>query len=140
MFSLAASDNDQNIVDLAFSTTKLIFEEYFGKKNDHRAVLIAGSFMDAVNCLAEFASNIFFPDISMEAIRQLRICATCVCPPMFPKAKKKRKLTILLETGESLCVCVCVRVKAVGKSDMEYLSVCKSLLRFGFCSGLRQKG
>ncbi len=27
VFSLAASDNDQNIVDLAFSTTKLIFEE-----------------------------------------------------------------------------------------------------------------
>lgn len=29
VFSLAASDNDHNIVDLAFSTTKHIFENYF---------------------------------------------------------------------------------------------------------------
>lgn len=78
VFSLAASDNDQNIVDLAFNTTKLILEEHFSKKNTDRARLISGSFMDAVNCLAEFASNSFFPDVSMEAIRQLRNCASYV--------------------------------------------------------------
>jgi len=78
VFSLAASDNDQQIVDLAFSTTKLIFEEHFSEKNHHRATLIASSFMDAVNCLSEFACNSFFNDISMEAIHQLRQCATHV--------------------------------------------------------------
>jgi brefeldin A-inhibited guanine nucleotide-exchange protein len=85
VFSLAASDNDQNIVDLAFSSTKLIFENHFSKKNVHRASLITGSFMDAVNCLSEFASNSFFPDISMEAIRLLRECATHVheSPELF---------------------------------------------------------
>lgn len=85
VFSLAASDNDQNIVDLAFTTTKLVFEEHFSEKNTHRATLIAGSFMDAVNCLAEFASNSFFPDISMEAISLLRMCANHVheSPELF---------------------------------------------------------
>lgn len=85
VFSLAASDNDQNIVDLAFSSTKLIFENHFNVKNVHRASLITGSFMDAVNCLSEFASNSFFPDISMEAIRLLRECATHVhdSPELF---------------------------------------------------------
>lgn len=62
VFSLAASDSDQKIVDLAFSTTKIIFEEHFSPKNEHRARLIAGSFMDAVNCLAEFASNSLVSD------------------------------------------------------------------------------
>jgi len=78
VFSMAASDNDSNIVDLAFTTTKLILEEHFSKKNTDRARLISGSFMDAVNCLSEFASNSFFPDVSMEAITQLRNCASYV--------------------------------------------------------------
>ena len=91
VFSLAASDMDQNIVDCAFSTTKLIFEEHFSEKNHHRATLIAGSFMDAVNCLAEFACNSFFNDISMEAIHQLRQCATHVhkTPEFFVGAEDK---------------------------------------------------
>lgn len=92
VFSLAASDNDQNIVDLAFTTTKLVFEEHFSEKNAHRATLIAGSFMDAVNCLAEFASNSFFPDISMEAISLLRICANHVhdSPELFEDPEEER--------------------------------------------------
>eukprot|EP00053_Salpingoeca_punica_P019678 m.200806 g.200806 ORF g.200806 m.200806 type:complete len:1530 (-) comp17699_c1_seq2:138-4727(-) len=85
VFSLAASDNDQNIVDLAFSTTTHIFDNCFSKKSDHRAILIIGAFMDAVNCLAEFACNAYFPEISMEAIRQLRACAVHVAevPELF---------------------------------------------------------
>eukprot|EP00047_Mylnosiga_fluctuans_P017396 m.61060 g.61060 ORF g.61060 m.61060 type:complete len:1686 (-) comp7058_c0_seq3:111-5168(-) len=85
VFALAASDSDQSIVDLAFSTTTHIFDTCFSKQNDNRVVLISSSFMDAVNCLAEFACNAYFPEISMEAIRQLRICATHVAesPELF---------------------------------------------------------
>lgn len=36
------------------------------------------SFQDAVKCLSEFACNVGFPDISMEAIHLLRTCADCV--------------------------------------------------------------
>jgi len=36
------------------------------------------SFQDAVKCLSEFACNIRFPEISMEAIHLLRTCADCV--------------------------------------------------------------
>ena len=36
------------------------------------------SFQDAIKCLSEFACNANFPDISMEAIRLIRLCATYV--------------------------------------------------------------
>lgn len=36
------------------------------------------SFQDAVKCLSEFACNVSYPDISMEAIHLLRTCADCV--------------------------------------------------------------
>lgn len=36
------------------------------------------SFQDAVKCLSEFACNVNFPEISMEAIHLLRTCADCV--------------------------------------------------------------
>jgi brefeldin A-inhibited guanine nucleotide-exchange protein len=85
VFSLAAQDSDKNIVNMAFTTTKHIFESYFSTKHDHRASHIAASFMDAVNCLSEFACNTHFPELSMEAIRQLRNCASAVAdsPELF---------------------------------------------------------
>lgn len=85
VFSLAASDSDQSIVDLAFSTTTHIFDDCFSKQHDNRVIVISSSFIDAVNCMAEFACNAYFPEISMEAIRQLRICATHVAntPELF---------------------------------------------------------
>eukprot|EP00730_Choanoeca_flexa_P014367 TRINITY_DN6260_c0_g1_i1.p1 TRINITY_DN6260_c0_g1~~TRINITY_DN6260_c0_g1_i1.p1 ORF type:complete len:1256 (+),score=488.56 TRINITY_DN6260_c0_g1_i1:453-3770(+) len=92
VFSLAASDTDQNIVNLAFTTTKHIFENYFSQTNDHRASLIAASFMDAVNCLAEFACNSHFPELSMDAIRQLRVCAGAVAdaPELFTNPQEQK--------------------------------------------------
>ena len=85
VFSLAAGDSDRSIVNMAFSTTAHIFERYFSQVNDHRASLIAASFMDAVNCLTEFACNSHFPELSMEAIKQLRLCARTVSdvPDLF---------------------------------------------------------
>ena len=38
---------------------------------------MTSSFIDAVNALVEFACNPSFSEINMEAIRQLRLCATC---------------------------------------------------------------
>ena len=86
VFHLAASDNDEGIVELAFQTTgrcavilkhnriirvfiiaAQIFEEHFSATID--------SFQDAVKCLSEFACNAAFPDTSMEAIRIIRHCA-----------------------------------------------------------------
>ncbi|KAL1006479.1 hypothetical protein UPYG_G00072890 [Umbra pygmaea] len=74
VFHLAASDQDESIVDLAFQTTGLIstsvFEKHFPATID--------SFQDAVKCLSEFACNASFPDTSMEAIRLIRHCAKYV--------------------------------------------------------------
>lgn len=47
-----------------------VFDQYFES--------VVGSFQDAVKCLSEFACNISFPDISMEAIRLIRTCAKIV--------------------------------------------------------------
>ncbi|XP_064626500.1 brefeldin A-inhibited guanine nucleotide-exchange protein 1-like [Lineus longissimus] len=89
VFHLAASDQDEVIVELAFQTTgkiilaqdcgsdASIFEKYFSATID--------SFQDAVKCLSEFACNASFPDTSMEAIRLIRNCAKYVAekPQMF---------------------------------------------------------
>ncbi|XP_077991507.1 brefeldin A-inhibited guanine nucleotide-exchange protein 1-like [Glandiceps talaboti] len=81
VFHLAASDQDEGIVELAFQTTgkiiSSIFEKYFAATLD--------SFQDAVKCLSEFACNAAFPDTSMEAIRLIRNCAKYVMekPHMF---------------------------------------------------------
>lgn len=74
VFHLAAGDNDESIVDLAFQTTGKIVTVLY-KKQFH---IMIDSFPDAVKCLSEFASNALFPDISMEAIRLLRTCAVSV--------------------------------------------------------------
>uniref|UniRef100_A0A8C7HJP0 ARF guanine nucleotide exchange factor 1 n=1 Tax=Oncorhynchus kisutch TaxID=8019 RepID=A0A8C7HJP0_ONCKI len=74
VFHLAASDQDESIVELAFQTTGHIstnvFEKHFPATID--------SFQDAVKCLSEFACNASFPDTSMEAIRLIRHCAKYV--------------------------------------------------------------
>lgn len=77
VFHLAASDEDEGIVELAFQTTATIFEKFFHATID--------SFQDAVKCLSEFACNASFPDTSMEAIRLIRNCAKYVYenPEMF---------------------------------------------------------
>ncbi|XP_061613568.1 brefeldin A-inhibited guanine nucleotide-exchange protein 1 isoform X4 [Phyllopteryx taeniolatus] len=74
VFHLAASDQDESIVELAFQTTGHIVTNVFEK---HFAATI-DSFQDAVKCLSEFACNADFPDTSMEAIRLIRHCAKYV--------------------------------------------------------------
>lgn len=108
VFHLAASDQDESIVELAFQTTGHIVSELraqdspfilrirYSNVNSHgwfscslRGRLAANvfekhfaatidSFQDAVKCLSEFACNASFPDTSMEAIRLIRHCAKYV--------------------------------------------------------------
>uniref|UniRef100_A0A915PU37 SEC7 domain-containing protein n=1 Tax=Setaria digitata TaxID=48799 RepID=A0A915PU37_9BILA len=74
VFTMAAGLSDEGIVESAFTTTNFIittvFSAEFGNALD--------SFQDAIKCLSEFACNASFPDISMEAIRLIRLCATYV--------------------------------------------------------------
>ncbi|XP_063238863.1 brefeldin A-inhibited guanine nucleotide-exchange protein 1 isoform X2 [Bacillus rossius redtenbacheri] len=74
VFHLAASDQDEAIVELAFQTTGKIINDLYAK---HFAIMI-DSFQDSVKCLSEFACNASFPDTSMEAIRLIRTCAKFV--------------------------------------------------------------
>lgn len=74
VFHLAASDQDESIVELAFQTTGKIITELYAKQFP----AMIDSFQDAVKCLSEFACNAKFPDTSMEAIRFVRTCAVSV--------------------------------------------------------------
>lgn len=81
IFHLAASDNDESIVEMAFQTTGKIITDLY-QQQFH---IMIDSFQDAVKCLSEFACNARFPDTSMEAIRLVRTCALCVhkAPQLF---------------------------------------------------------
>ncbi|KAG7171828.1 Brefeldin A-inhibited guanine nucleotide-exchange protein 1-like [Homarus americanus] len=81
VFHLAASDHDENIVEMAFETTKEIICQIYQK----HFITVIDSFQDSVKCLSEFACNAGFPDTSMEAISLIRDCAKYVDekPQMF---------------------------------------------------------
>merc|ERR1712012_413909 len=71
VFHIAAADQDENIVELAFQTTGKIVTEVF----ETQFTAMVDSFQDGIKCLSEFACNAAFPDTSMEAIRLIRKCA-----------------------------------------------------------------
>ena len=79
VFHLAAADQEEAVVELAFQTTGRIVNDLYSRQF-HAMV---DSFQDAVKCLSEFACNARFPDTSMEAIRLVRTCAASVsaAPP-----------------------------------------------------------
>ncbi|CAH1119686.1 unnamed protein product [Phaedon cochleariae] len=81
VFHLAAGDQEEAIVELAFQTTGKIIVELYEKQ----FATMIDSFQDAVKCLSEFACNARFPDTSMEAIRLVRACAGSVAgsPHLF---------------------------------------------------------
>lgn len=81
VFYLAAGDQEESIVDMAFKTTGKIITELY--KEQFR--IMVDSFQDAVKCISEFACNARFPDTSMEAIRLVRTCALRVheAPNLF---------------------------------------------------------
>nr|NVI78048.1 Sec71 ortholog [Cucujiformia] len=81
VFHLAASDQEEPIVELAFQTTGKIITELYDKQFPS----MIDSFQDAVKCLSEFACNARFPDTSMEAIRLVRqsACHVYESPHLF---------------------------------------------------------
>ncbi|KAL1518342.1 hypothetical protein ABEB36_001979 [Hypothenemus hampei] len=81
VFHLAARDQEEAIVELAFQTTGKIVQELY----ETQFPAMIDSFQDAVKCLSEFACNARFPDTSMEAIRLVRACACSVAqaPHLF---------------------------------------------------------
>ena len=81
VFHLAASQNDERILNLAFEATSEIIRHYFQKY----FLNTLDSFQDAIKCLSEFACNSASPDISIEAIGLIRNCAVFVAekPDVF---------------------------------------------------------
>lgn len=74
VFYLAAGDQEESIVEMAFQTTGKIITDLY-KQQFH---IMIDSFQDAVKCLSEFACNARFPDTSMKAIHLVGSCAICV--------------------------------------------------------------
>uniref|UniRef100_A0A183C0R6 SEC7 domain-containing protein n=1 Tax=Globodera pallida TaxID=36090 RepID=A0A183C0R6_GLOPA len=74
LFTMAAGEKDERIVEAAFTTTAEIITNIFPS---HFTELM-DSFQEAIKCLSEFACNIVFPDTSMEAIRLIRLSASMV--------------------------------------------------------------
>uniref|UniRef100_A0A915EQS2 Mon2/Sec7/BIG1-like HDS domain-containing protein n=1 Tax=Ditylenchus dipsaci TaxID=166011 RepID=A0A915EQS2_9BILA len=74
LFTKAASENRQTIVEAAFRTTSFIMTEispnHFNELMD--------SFQEIIQCLSEFACNVSFPDTSMDAIRLIQQAAKLV--------------------------------------------------------------
>jgi len=82
-FHLTASDQDGAIIDMSFRITQHVINLFY-KQN---CIIMMKSFQDAVKCFSEFACNVSFPVISIEAIHLLHTCADYVRdkPRIFAK-------------------------------------------------------
>ncbi|KFD61658.1 hypothetical protein M514_11433 [Trichuris suis] len=74
VFLMTASEQDESLVDLSFHTMTDIVTNFF----ESQFTSVLDSFQEAIKCLAEYACNASFPDVSMEAIRLIRLCARYV--------------------------------------------------------------
>lgn len=86
--------------------------DLFYKQN---CIIMMESFQDAVKCLSEFACNISFPEISMEAIHLLRTCADCVHDkPQVSLLSKKVKTNQIYAMGDFFKIFIklfCIRFR-----------------------------
>ncbi|KAF3273894.1 guanine nucleotide exchange protein for ADP-robosylation factor [Orbilia oligospora] len=83
-YSFAAKEQYDNIVEFAFKSVQSIYKERFG------VIVAQGAFSDLVVCLTEFAKNLRFQRISLQAIEILktivpRMLDTPECP-LSPKS------------------------------------------------------
>ncbi|CAA21704.3 SEC7 domain-containing protein [Caenorhabditis elegans] len=74
VWTIAAGDPSTEIGEASFLTAQKVIEKRF--KEDFPAFL--DSFQEALKCLQEFACNQNQPDMNMEAIRLIRLCADYV--------------------------------------------------------------
>ena len=71
VFTVAASDEQKNVVLLAFETMEKIVREYFTHITEKERT----TFTDCVRCLTTFTNSRFNSDASLNAIAFLRFCA-----------------------------------------------------------------
>ncbi|CAI5439773.1 unnamed protein product [Caenorhabditis angaria] len=74
VWTIAAGDPNMDIVDTSFTAAAHVIETRF--REDFPSIL--DSFQEALKCLQEFACNSNLPDMNMEAIRLIRVCAEYV--------------------------------------------------------------
>ncbi|KAF7260159.1 hypothetical protein EG68_02413 [Paragonimus skrjabini miyazakii] len=74
VFHRVASVADEAIVDMAFETCNFTVNEVLV----HHLNVVLDAFQPLIKLLADFACNLHFPDMAMESIRLIRICAQLV--------------------------------------------------------------
>ncbi|KRZ20127.1 Brefeldin A-inhibited guanine nucleotide-exchange protein 1 [Trichinella pseudospiralis] len=74
VYLMAASEQDESLVNLSFCSVSDIVSNIFNVQFSS----VLDSFQEAIKCLAEYACNATFPDVSMEAIQLIRLCAKYV--------------------------------------------------------------
>ncbi|OUC48242.1 Sec7 domain protein [Trichinella nativa] len=74
VYLIAASEQDESLVNLSFCSVSDIVSNVFNVQFSS----VLDSFQEAIKCLAEYACNATFPDVSMEAIQLIRLCAKYV--------------------------------------------------------------
>nr|CAB3454663.1 unnamed protein product [Digitaria exilis] len=77
IFTAAADDEDESIVESAFENVEQVILEHFDQ-------VVGDCFMDCVNCLIGFANNKCTPRISLKAIALLRICEDRLAEGFIP--------------------------------------------------------
>ncbi|XP_078156946.1 HOPM interactor 7 [Carex rostrata] len=77
IFTAAADDDQEGIVDSAFENVEQVILEHFDQ-------VVGDCFMDCVNCLIGFANNKTSPRISLKAIALLRICEDRLAEGFIP--------------------------------------------------------
>ncbi|XP_062187526.1 brefeldin A-inhibited guanine nucleotide-exchange protein 5-like isoform X2 [Phragmites australis] len=77
IFTAAADDEDELIVESAFENIEQVILEHFDQ-------VVGDCFMDCVNCLIGFANNKCTPRISLKAIALLRICEDRLAEGFIP--------------------------------------------------------
>ncbi|XP_068661146.1 brefeldin A-inhibited guanine nucleotide-exchange protein 5-like isoform X2 [Aristolochia californica] len=77
IFTAAADDESEPIVESAFENVEQVILEHFDQ-------VVGDCFMDCVNCLIGFANNQSSPRISLKAIALLRICEDRLTEGLIP--------------------------------------------------------
>ncbi|QQP48819.1 Uncharacterized protein FKW44_009249, partial [Caligus rogercresseyi] len=74
-FTIAAGDEDSAVVSLSFQSIIHIVESML---EDTKGITVVDFFQDCIKCLSEYACNVLFPEIAMEALQLVRKCASFV--------------------------------------------------------------
>ncbi|CAI2293890.1 unnamed protein product [Caenorhabditis sp. 36 PRJEB53466] len=101
VWNLAASDRCMEIVETSFLTAQQVISTRF--KDDFPSIL--DSFQEALKCLQEFACNANMPDMNMEAIRLIRLCAEYVSKNSEKIAEVSREDLYGLSPDQHVWVC-----------------------------------